>query len=108
MLCCHPLDQLELSIGTHLGRVYTVAAHDLIEDSLGVEEVILTGGEGARILQVAAVPTEVTGGVAGVVGVQARVTGDPQGSLSARRPGQISLTVWPYITSDSDAFQLFQ
>ena len=58
-------------------RVYTPAVQDVVEDSLSVDNVIITRGEGARVLCVAAVTAQVTGGVTRIVRMQTRVTCDP-------------------------------
>ena len=49
--------------------VHTPAVQDVVENSLGVLDVIMAAGEGAGILIVAAVPREVTGGIAWIVRV---------------------------------------
>ena len=52
-----------------LVSVNTPGVQDVVEDTLGVLDVIMAAGEGAGILIVAAVPREVTGGIAWIVRV---------------------------------------
>ena len=58
-------------------RVITPPVQDVVEDSLSVDDVIVTRGEGAGVLSVAAVSAQVAGGVTRIVRMQARVTRDP-------------------------------
>ena len=65
-----------------LVSVNTPGVQDVIEDTLGVHDVIMAAAEGAGILIVAAVTRKVTGGVARVVKVQTGVTSQPQWTLN--------------------------
>ena len=66
-------------------RVDTPPVQDVVEDSLSVDDVIVTRGEGAGVLRVAAVSAQVAGRVTRIVRVQARVTRDPQRTLARKQ-----------------------
>ena len=62
--------------------VHTPATHDVIEDSLGVHNVIIARGEGARVVIIAAVASQGGAGfITRVVRVKARITGYPKWAL---------------------------
>ena len=68
----------------HPVSVHTPTVHDVIEDSLSVQDVIVARGEGAGVLIVAAVPGEVTRGVTRVIRVEAGVTRQAEWALNSQ------------------------
>ena len=69
----------------NLVRVNTQPGKYVIEDSLGVDHIIMTRGPVTRVHQIAAVSSGIAGLVAvGVVSDEAGVTGEPKRSLCSR------------------------